>query len=149
MLGLIQDRHKVKFFLFGGTDEAGKLQALCEKLPDSMVIAGHFTLIEEIAIIGRLDLMIAMDSANMHIAALTGIKVISIWGGTDPMTGFGAWNQPDDFSIRIPVEELTCRPCTVYGKGKCRRADFACMQWLTPEKVFEKLTDLKVLCFDT
>ena len=38
----------------------------------------------------RLDLMIAMDSSNMHMAALTGTKVISIWGGTDPLSGFGS-----------------------------------------------------------
>lgn len=89
--------------------------------------------------------MISMDSSNMHMAALSGTKVISIWGGTDPLTGFGAWQQPDEYSIRIPVEELTCRPCTVYGKGTCRRGDFACMEWLTPEMVFEKLVNLKMI----
>ena len=50
--------------------------------------------------------MIAMDSSNMHMAALVGTKVISIWGGTDPLSGFGAWMQPDNFSISIPVDEL-------------------------------------------
>jgi ADP-heptose:LPS heptosyltransferase len=88
--------------------------------------------------------MIAMDSSNMHMAALTGIKVISIWGGTDSLTGFGAWDQPQDYSIKIPAEELTCRPCTVFGKGECRRGDFACMNWLTPESVFKKINDLKL-----
>jgi ADP-heptose:LPS heptosyltransferase len=145
LLSLISDRHKVKFFLFGGAEEAGKLKALSEKVSGSMVVAGHFTLNEEIALISTLDLMIAMDSANMHMAALTGTKVVSIWGGTDPMTGFGAWKQPDDSSIRIPVEELTCRPCTVYGKGTCSRGDFACMNWLTPEMVYRKLIQLKTI----
>ena len=92
----------------------------------------------------RLDLMIAMDSSNMHMAALTGTKVISIWGGTDPLTGFGAWMQPDDYSIRIPVDELTCRPCTIYGKGECKRGDFACMNWLTPEIVFRKIEKIDI-----
>ena len=92
----------------------------------------------------KLDLMIAMDSSNMHMAALVGTKVISIWGGTDPLSGFGAWMQPEEFSIRIPVDELTCRPCTTYGKGECKRGDFACMNWLTPEMVFKKLDNLKI-----
>ena len=106
------------------------------------ILAGKLNLDEELALMSRLDLMIAMDSSNMHMAALTGTKVISIWGGTDPLTGFGAWMQPEDYSIRIPVDELTCRPCTIYGKGECRRGDFACMNWLTPEMVFRKIEKL-------
>jgi hypothetical protein len=73
------------------------------------------------------------------MAALTGTKVISIWGGTDPISGFGAWMQPEMHFVRIPAEDLPCRPCTIYGKGECRRGDFACMKWLTPEMVFSKV----------
>jgi hypothetical protein len=43
------------------------------------------------------------------------------------------------------VNELTCRPCTIYGKGSCRRGDLACMVWLTPEIVFEKINELNIL----
>jgi hypothetical protein len=53
------------------------------------------------------------------------------------MNGFGAWMQDEEFSVRIPVEELSCRPCTIFGKGECRRGDFACMNMLTPERVLE------------
>jgi ADP-heptose:LPS heptosyltransferase len=81
----------------------------------------------------------------MHMSALVGTKVISIWGSTDPLTGFGAWMQQENYSIRIPIEELTCRPCTIFGKGDCRRGDLACMNWLTPEIVFQKLENLNVL----
>ncbi len=88
--------------------------------------------------------MVAMDSSNMHMAALVGTKVISIWGGTDPLSGFGAWMQPENYSVRIPVEDLTCRPCTTFGKGDCIRGDLACMIWQTPEMVFRKIVDLKI-----
>jgi len=80
----------------------------------------------------------------MHMAALTGTKVISIWGATDPLTGFGAWMQPDEYSVRIPVDQLKCRPCTVYGKDKCKRKDHACMMWLTSEMVLKRLINLKI-----
>jgi ADP-heptose:LPS heptosyltransferase len=104
-------------------------------------LAGKLTLDQELVFISKLDFMITMDSSNMHMAALTGTKVISIWGGTDPLAGFSAWMQPDSFSIRIPVEELDCRPCTIYGKGKTRNS-FACMNMLTPELVFKKIEKL-------
>lgn len=144
LLKMISEHHRSKFWLFGGTEESARLTVFQSTLPDSQNIAGLMSLDEELALMSKLDFMIAMDSSNMHMAALVGTKVISIWGGTDPVTGFGAWKQPENFSIKIPAEELYCRPCTIYGKGKCRRGDFACMNWLTPKMVFQKMNDLKI-----
>jgi ADP-heptose:LPS heptosyltransferase len=143
LLRLISDNLKCKFWLFGGYEDSDKLDVLQTKIPGSTNLSGKLSLDEELVFMSKLDLMIAMDSSNMHMAALVGTKVISIWGGTDPLGGFSAWMQPDDFSIRIPVEELTCRPCTIYGKGKSKRKDFACMNWLTPEIVYKKI--IKIL----
>jgi ADP-heptose:LPS heptosyltransferase len=139
---MISEKYKARFFLFGGNDESEKLSAFQARIAGSFNTVGVLNLDEELALMSGLDLMIAMDSSNMHMAALTGTKVISIWGGTDPLTGFGAWMQPEDYSVRIPVDELTCRPCTIYGKGECGRGDFACMNWLTPEIVFKKIDKL-------
>jgi ADP-heptose:LPS heptosyltransferase len=139
LLGLIAEKHRCRFWLFGGNEDAEKIAAFEARVPGSANLVGKLNLDEELALMSRLDFMIAMDSSNMHMAALVGTKVISIWGGTDPLSGFGAWMQPDNFSIRIPVEELICRPCTIYGKGECKRDDFACMNWLTPETVFKKI----------
>jgi ADP-heptose:LPS heptosyltransferase len=144
LLKMISGKHKSRFWLFGGKEDADKLKAFQAKVPGSVNLEGTLSLEEELALMSKLDIMIAMDSSNMHMAALTGTKVISIWGGTDLFCGFGAWMQDESFSIRISVDELTCRPCTVYGKGECKRGDFACMNWLTPEKVFEKIEKLGV-----
>ena len=144
LLGLISEKHKSRFWLFGGKEDSERLETFQTRVPGSFNLAGKFNLDEELGMMSKLDLMIAMDSSNMHMAALVGIKVISIWGGTDPLSGFGAWMQPENFSISIPVNELTCRPCTTYGKGECRRGDFACMNWLTPQIVFRKMDNLKI-----
>jgi len=142
LLGYISKNYKCRFWLFGGDEDFKRLTVLQTIIPGSTSLAGKLTLDEELVFMSKLDLMIAMDSSNMHMAALIGTKVISLWGGTDPLSGFSAWMQPENFSIRIPVEELTCRPCTTYGKGECLRGDFACMTWLTPEMVFEKIEKL-------
>lgn len=144
LLSLISEKHKVRYWLFGGMDESEKLSHFQARLSGPAALNGNLNLEEELVLMSKLDLMIAMDSSNMHMAALTGIKVISIWGGTDPISGFGAWMQPENYSISISSEELKCRPCTTYGKGKCRRGDFACMNWLTPELVFRKMNKLKI-----
>jgi len=139
LLGLIAKKFRVRFWLFGGKEETEQLISFQNRVPESVLIAGTLSLDEELTLMSRLNFMIAMDSSNMHMAALTGTKTISIWGGTDPLTGFGAWQQSDNYSVRISVDELTCRPCTVYGNGTCRRGDFACMVWLSPEMVFEAI----------
>jgi len=144
LLELISEKHKTRFWLFGGDEDTKQLELFQAEISGSFNVAGKLNLDEELALMSRLDLMIAMDSSNMHMAALVGTKVISIWGGTDPLSGFGAWMQPENYSISVPIDELNCRPCTTYGKGSCRRGDFACMNWLTPEMVFEKMNNLKI-----
>ncbi len=141
LLRLISEKQQCRFWLFGGQEDYDKLTILESKIPGSVSLAGKLSLDEELVFMSKLDFMIAMDSSNMHMAALVGTKVISIWGGTDPLGGFSAWMQPDNFSVRIPVEELTCRPCTIYGKGKTKN-DFACMKLLTPEMVFNRIDKL-------
>jgi len=145
LLELFSAHHKCRFWLFGGREDLDQLNSFHSKVADSTILAGQLSLEEELLFMSKLDLMIAMDSSNMHMAALVGTRVISIWGATDPLAGFSAWMQPDNFSIRIPVDELTCRPCTIYGKGECKRGDFACMNWLTPEIVFKKIEKLGLL----
>jgi ADP-heptose:LPS heptosyltransferase len=139
LLKMISAKYAVKFFLFGGIDDKLRLEALRTSLPGAHTVTGSLSLSGELALMSRLDLMIAMDSSNMHMAALTGTKVVSIWGATDSRTGFGAWMQPDSNTVSIPVTQLICRPCTIYGKGKCRRGDLACLAWLTPEMVFKRI----------
>jgi ADP-heptose:LPS heptosyltransferase len=145
LLNMIVERTDARFWLFGGRDEAEKVSELQKKVPRSELVAGKITLGDEIALMAKLDFMISMDSSNMHMAALAGTKVISIWGATDPMAGFGAWKQPDQFALRISVDELTCRPCTVFGKGECKRGDHACMEWMTPALVIQRIEDLRIL----
>jgi len=144
LLGLLSGKHKITFWLFGGSEESKRLAVFQNKLPDSFNTVGKLNLDEELALMSKLDLMIAMDSSNMHMAALVGTKVVSIWGGTDPVSGFGAWMQPEN-AVSIPFDELSCRPCTTFGKGDCRRGDLACMNWLTPQRVFKKIESLKLL----
>ena len=145
LLNLIIKKYRSRVWFFGGREDKEKLENLSVRVEGSSILSGSLTLEEEMAVMSKLDFMISMDSSNMHMAALAGTKVISIWGGTDPLTGFGAWMQPDEFSIRIPVGELTCRPCTVYGKGVCKRGDLACLNWLTPERVLGKIEELGII----
>ncbi|MDP4223707.1 MAG: glycosyltransferase family 9 protein [Bacteroidota bacterium] len=144
LLRMISSKVNAKFWFFGGKEESEKLIDLQKKVPGSVYPGEMLDLEDELALMTRLTFMISMDSSNMHMAALAGLKVVSIWGATDPLAGFGAWMQPEEYSVRISVDQLTCRPCTVYGAGKCWRGDHACMEWLKPEMVFKKLEEFRL-----
>ncbi|TAM96714.1 MAG: glycosyltransferase family 9 protein [Chitinophagaceae bacterium] len=127
----------VKIFLFGGGEnEINRLNSF-QKYPTVFIVAGLLPLHRELALIRQLDVMISMDSANMHIAALSGIPVVSIWGATHPYAGFGPLNDNEQYIIQIPYEKLDCRPCSVFGNKPCWRGDHACMEWIMPEEVIK------------
>ncbi|MEG0191459.1 MAG: glycosyltransferase family 9 protein, partial [Lachnospiraceae bacterium] len=83
-----------------------------------------------------LDVMLSMDSANMHLASLVGIPVVSVWGATHPYAGFMGWKQQPDHTVQV---DLSCRPCSVYGQKPCFRGDYACLMQITPRQVIEKI----------
>lgn len=126
-----------KILLFGSKQEANELEYWTNENKNIYSVAGRFSFKDELNIIAQLDLMISMDSANMHLASLYGVPVVSIWGGTHPFLGFYGWGQ--DYSNAIQ-EDLPCRPSSVYGNKLCPvHGAKGCMQGITPEMIVEKI----------
>ena len=85
-----------------------------------------------------------MDSANMHLAALVGTPVISIWGPTHSFLGFSPLNNTDNI-VEISREILPCRPCSVYGKIRTKKQEkcaFLSMDKISVEQVVSKLSEV-------
>lgn len=138
----LRNSSSLKVFLFGGGEKEVKFfNELKSSFPDTcVVVAGELKIKQELALMERLDAMICVDSSNMHFAALLGIPVIAIWGGTHPDVGFGPWGSPETTVLQISRDELPCRPCSVYGRETCYRGDFACLNRITPEQVSDAVT---------
>ncbi|MBC3783937.1 glycosyltransferase family 9 protein [Spirosoma utsteinense] len=133
----------VRIFLFGGgAQEIARLETLRQRFPQVVIVAGQLSLAAELALIHRLTGMLCMDSGNMHLAALSGIPVLSIWGATHPDAGFRPWGQADDAIIQVPANVLTCRPCSVFGNVPCWRGDLACLNDISVEQVAERVRRL-------
>lgn len=129
-----------KIFLFGGGNtERQLLESWTEDLPNVLSLAGKLKLNEELALISHLDVMVSMDSANMHLASLTGTPVVSVWGATHPFAGFMGWQQSTDNAVQV---ELSCRPCSIFGNKPCRRKDYACLTRITPQQIIKKIEKL-------
>ena len=138
---LIQKYPKARIFLFGrGKDESMYFQRWTELYPQCLFVGQHCeTMYQELILMSHLDVMLSMDSANMHLASLTGIPVVSIWGATHPMAGFLGYNQKEENIIQT---DLDCRPCSIFGNKKCRRGDYACLQNIPFERIVDRITTL-------
>lgn len=136
-------REPIKFFFFGGEKDLKYFESVKQKFPEQVVIvAGQLKIKQELALMQQLDLMLCVDSSNMHLAALAGTPLLSIWGGTHPDVGFGPYGKGDESIVQVSREELPCRPCSVYGKETCYRGDFACLNQITPALVIERMEKL-------
>ena len=128
-----------KVLLFGGGKmETDVLQQWANKISGVHNMAGKFSFLDELSIISNVNLMVSMDSANMHLASLFGVKVISIWGATHPFAGFNGWGQSE---LNIVQTDLYCRPCSVFGNKPCFRGDHACMNLISEEMIFSKIME--------
>ncbi|MDR2204621.1 MAG: glycosyltransferase family 9 protein [Flavobacteriaceae bacterium] len=127
-------------FLFGGGKEETEILDGWEKsIPNTKNLAGKMTLKEELQKISELEIMISMDSANMHLASLAGTRCISIWGATHPFAGFLGYGQSEKDVVQI--KDLTCRPCSVFGDKECYRGDYACLEEINIQDIIDKLIE--------
>ncbi|WBV59318.1 glycosyltransferase family 9 protein [Chryseobacterium camelliae] len=135
LVRILAQKKKVYFF-GGGKKETETLEKWEREIPNTYSLSGKLSLAEELKKISELELMISMDSANMHLASLMGTRCISVWGSTHPYAGFLGFGQSEDDVVQI--EDLTCRPCSVFGDKECYRGDWACLEELDVQKIVEK-----------
>ena len=138
---LIQKHPNIRIFFFGkGEQEDKYFQLWCAQYRQCLYVSKHCeTMYQELILMSHLDAMISMDSANMHLASLTGIPVVSIWGATHPMAGFLGFNNNKDNIIQL---DLDCRPCRIFGNKPCQRGDYACLQNIPPERIVERIQSI-------
>lgn len=131
-------------FIFGGGQKEKQLTAkLTKQFKKVYSLVGQFDLIEELVLMQQMEVMLTMDSSNLHLARLIGTPVVSIWGSTHPYLGFSPFKQFDNnLNIQISTKELPCRPCSVYGNQPCHRGDFACMNLINENDVVQKIEEV-------
>lgn len=134
----VASRPDTRIFLFGGGgNEAEILNGWAERYPQAVSLAGkRYGFPAELALVSHLDVMLSMDSANMHLASLVRTPVVSVWGATHPYCGFKGWRQQENDMVQLP---MTCRPCSVFGNKPCFRGDYHCLRGIQPQAIIERL----------
>ncbi|WP_348800208.1 glycosyltransferase family 9 protein [Flavobacterium adhaerens] len=132
--------HKILLF-GGGKKEIELLNSLSTGKDNVVVVAGKIKFQQELQLISNLDVMLSMDSGNAHIAAMLGVKVITLWGATHPFAGFMPFNQPLDNALVSDRNQYPKLPTSVYGNKKVEGYEDA-MRTINPQTVVLKTESL-------
>jgi len=120
-IGTENDLHFLKNFEFNGINLIGKT-----------------TIREMLNIVKYAKLFIGNDSGITHIASAFNVPSIVFFGPT--VLSFGFEPFCDRYYV-FEIKNLPCRPCSLHGEKPCKRKDYACLSWIEPELVFERILE--------
>lgn len=122
----IANQSKVPIVLMGGKEDFEVAEQVVKETKNTFNTCGVFSLNQSASVIRQAELVISSDTGLMHIAAAFGKKIYSVWGNTIPEFGMSPY-KPHPESKIIEVNDLSCRPCSKLGYGKCPKEHFNCM----------------------
>ena len=122
----------------GGKKEIELLNSLSANKVNVINMAGKIKFQQELQLISNLDVMLSMDSGNAHIAAMLGVKVITLWGATHPYAGFLPFNQPFENALVSNRNLFPKLPTSVYGNKKVAGYEDA-MRTITVDAIVKSL----------
>lgn len=102
-------------------------------------LVGQTSLGELKALIRGASLVVANDSAPVHIAAAFQIPTVAVFGPTVKKWGFFPLSER---SVVVERSDVPCRPCHIHGPQKCPRGHFRCMDEIQVEDVVTAIDNL-------
>jgi ADP-heptose:LPS heptosyltransferase len=126
---------KIYIALTGAPSEQPAIEQLAQRIghPRVIMMAGKTTLREVVTLYGLSEVLITNDSGPAHFAALTPVKIISLFGPETPNLYRPV--SPNNESI---TANLACSPCIhVFNARDTACTDNQCMQMITVDDVFE------------
>jgi heptosyltransferase II len=118
--------------VLGGREDVPLTQELCRRLRVPVLDStGKLSLLHTAALLQQCHLLLSNDSGLMHMATALRVPVVAIFGPTVQEFGF----YPFKASARVVSAEISCRPCSTKGSGRCPRGHHQCMQQVTGAQV--------------
>jgi len=121
--------------IFGGSPldvpYVGSITRLMKTPP--RVAAGHFNLPQSVALIQRSSLYVGLDSGPMHMAALSGIPVVALFGPTHP-------SRVGPYGVAHKIVRMADLDCLECRKRACD--DLRCMKGISVPMVYDAAISL-------
>lgn len=143
LAGMLWEKKGLRAVIVGGKDAsdldcAARLtQAVPAGTPKPLDLAGKTGLGAMKSVLSRAKLVVANDSAPLHVAIAMGAPVVGVFGPTTRALGFFP-NAPEGRAGVAELGGLECRPCGMHGHDRCPLGHFRCMLELAPGAVFRE-----------
>jgi heptosyltransferase II len=98
------------------------------------ILASQTSLTEAIDLLAACDATVCNDSGLMHITAAVGTPLVAVYGSTST-----TYTPPLSSRVETVQTEINCRPCF---KRECPLGHLKCLTELTPDRVWQALTQL-------
>jgi ADP-heptose:LPS heptosyltransferase len=125
-----------RFLLLGLDSMKSKAAFLGQELGSAFrSLAGLTTQAEAFHILQKADLVLTEDSGLMHMAWVSQVPVVALFGSTKSV-----WSKPlGTFSLCLDSSDLTCGEC---AQPVCRFGDVHCLTRRTPESIIHTAQQL-------
>jgi heptosyltransferase-2 len=117
----------------GGEADRARCEELVERSGTGIVAAGELSWSGTAALLTQAHLLVANDSAPVHLAGSVGCPTVVLFGPTVPGFGFGPLGAG---SLSLGMR-LGCRPCRLHGGERCPEGHFRCLRDLSPALVLD------------
>lgn len=128
-----------RVFLLGSKADRPLAKKISDLEPKSIDLAGKASLSETASIIAQSKVLLAADSALMHLAYAVGTNVVALFG-----SGIEKKWAPRGSRNIIINKNLACSPCTRFGyTPRCRRK-IECLNSITVQEVIAAIENILV-----
>ena len=126
--------HDAAFFVVGAPGDRAYADEVIAGMPVSVAnFCGETTLVDLAALMTLSSLLITVDTGATHIAATTGVPMVTMYGCTSPRR----WH-PYNENARVLTSEESCCPCSVRAQECPSWPAPKCLWNVTPEMLLKE-----------
>ena len=121
------------FYIVGAPNDRDYADEVIKEMPLPVEnFCGETSLVDLAAIFKRSDLLVTVDTGATHIAATTGVKMVTMYGCTSP----DRWHPINENAIVFTSREDCC-PCSVKAEECPSYPEPKCLYNITPKIIIE------------
>ena len=130
----LNKKYNAAFFVVGAPNDKPYSDEVIAEIGLSVEnFCGETSLTSLAALLSKVDLFVTVDTGATHIAATTGVKMVTMYGCTSP----NRWYPYND-NARVMSYDPECCPCS-YGENDCPYVPKPrCLWEVTPDKVLKE-----------
>lgn len=134
----LNQKYNAAFFVVGAPGDRAYSDEVIKEIGLPVEnFCGDTSLTDLAALISKVDLFVTVDTGATHIAATTGVKMVTMYGCTSPKR----WH-PFNKNARVMSYDPECCPCS-YGENECPYLPKPkCLYEVTPNKVLDACLEL-------